>query len=227
VPAPPRWSALPRFERGGLALFAAAAATTALLGDHRLGASLLLDPARTFAAGEAWRVLSAPFVFPEGRAGGLLLTLGVQWFLGGPVERSLGTRRYLAWTLGAAVFGYAILAALGLAGLVPPGPARFGGMLPADLAVATTFGLRLAHVRLSWMGVLPVGARTLAGAVVGLALASEALSGAPLVGLVPPVVAVAVAFARFGPRPPFSRRAGRRRRANHLRVVPPDDVTLH
>ncbi len=214
---------MPRFERGAFGLFVAAAALTALVGDRPLGAALVLDPAAALPRGEVWRIVSAPFVFPEGRAGGLLLTLGVQWFLAGPVERSLGTVRYLAWVLGAAAAGYLALALLGP--VLPLSPhAVFGGTLPADLAAATIFALRLSHLRMAWMGVLPVGARGLAAFVVGLSLLAEAFSGSPA-GLVPPVVAVLV--AAVGTLRPWHGRRRKRRRPEHLRVVPPEDVRLH
>ncbi|RMG96709.1 MAG: rhomboid family intramembrane serine protease [Deltaproteobacteria bacterium] len=226
MPRSSPWSGLPRFERGGFGIFVAAAALTALLGDRPLGAALVLDPARAVAGGEVWRILTAPFVFPDGRAGGLLLTLGVQWFLGSHVERSLGTARYLAWTLGAAVAGYAVLALVGAIVQLPP-HAVFGGTLPADLAAVTFFGVRMGHVRLSWMGVLPMGARGLAAFVVGLSLLSELFAAPSPAGLIPPAVAVALAFA--GAMRTSGRLGGkrRRRRKNHLRVVPPDDVRLH
>jgi membrane associated rhomboid family serine protease len=209
---------LPRFQRGGFWLLVLAAAASAVLADQPVAAALLLgEPfARDLAL---WQPLSAVLLFPDGRLGGLVGTLLLQWFVGGHVEARWGTARYLTCIVGAAVAGYL---ALGLLGLAVPAAVAVpqGGTVPADVAAVVAFGVVFGRQPVQLFGALPVSARALAGLVVGLELVAPAVRGA-WPQAVPAAVAAALALLvalRWRPRT-TSGKVAPRGRPRHLRVV--------
>ena len=215
---------LPRFERGGFAVLLAAGVATALLADQPLGRQLVLDTPALAREASWWRVVSAWLVFPEGHAGGILLTLGAQWFLGGPLERFWGTRRYLLLVLAGAMAGYLALALLAVSGLAPPVVA--GGTTPVDLVTVTAFGVAMGRERVDLLGVLPMGARGLAVLIGVVTLLGPLARGEPWAAAVPGAVAVLVAllvttqpWRKLGRSGSLGRR---RRRRGHLEVVRDD-----
>src|SRR5690606_4535652 len=94
-------------------LFVAVAAVSAFVSDLPLAHHIVFG--RPFVDALAlWQPLTAPLLFPEGQLMGLIGTGLLQWFVGSSVEGKLGTARYLAIVLGAAVLGYLVLALIGL-----------------------------------------------------------------------------------------------------------------
>ncbi len=175
VARPSILAGLPKFQRGGFWLFVLAAASSALLADHPLAASLTLN-ARFVAELALWQPLSALFLYPDGQLGGLVGTLLLQWFVGGHLEGAWGTARYLTLVLTSAALGYIALALLGFA--VPDALGRpLGGTSPADLAAVVGFGVVFGRQPVQMFGALPISSRGLAGLVTALMLVAPLLRG--------------------------------------------------
>lgn len=226
------WAALPRFQRGAFGLFLVAAIASAILSDQPLGARLTLHPDAVLEGVGSWQPLTAPFLFPEGRLSGLLLTLIVQWIVAGPLESFWGTRRYLALVLGAGVFGYLLLT--GLAWLVPSaGRVVVGGMTPVDLAAVVAFGVVHGRRPLQVLGVVPLSARAIALIVAAVSVLAPLARGEPWPTVVPSIGAMAVALLattqpwRGGRSSGRVRRGSRRSKKDHLKVVSPDGKLLN
>lgn len=220
-------AALPRFGPASFWLTIAVAATSAFVADTPLAGSLLVGP--SFLGERAlWEPLTAPFLFPDGKLGGLIATALLQWLVGSPVEARLGARRYLGLALGGAILGYLTLGLLGLA--VPAALASAqGGSAPVDVAVLAAFGVLLAREPVSIFGVLPLTARSFAGAAAGLLLVGQlAREGWP--GLVPCVVAGACGLL-LARRWQSGRGSGKvappGRRPRHLRIVGGREHYIH
>lgn len=221
VARPSILAGLPKFRPGGFWLFVAAAASSALLADHPLAASLTLNAG--FVADLAlWQPLSAILLFPEGHLSGLVGTLLLQWFVGGHLEGAWSTARYLTLVLVSAAAGYL---ALGLLGLAVPAALDLptGGTLPADLAAVVGFGVVFGRQPVQMFGALPVSSRGLAAIVTALMLVGPLLRGNwPLTvpAAVAALCALALAWRWRGPRSSgkVAARAGGRR-PRHLKVV--------
>jgi len=216
-------SGVPRFQPGGFGLLLVALIASALLADQPVAASILLG--RPFAEQLAlWQPLSAVLMFPNGELGGLIGTLLLQWFVGGHLEARWGTRRYLTFVLASAVFGYLVLALVGLA--VPVALAMpHGGPMPADLAAVVGFGVVHGRMPVQLFGALPISARTFAGILAGVLVAAPLLRG-NWPDTIPLAAAAALAWllarrwrpsADSGKVPP----RGNKQRPRHLRVVKP------
>ncbi len=214
-------SGVPKFQRGGFGLLLVAAITSALLADQPIATSIALG--RPFAEQLAlWQPISAVAMFPNGELGGLIGTLLLQWFVGGHLEARWGTRRYLTFVLASAVFGYLVLALVGLA--VPAALAMpHGGTMPADLAAVIGFGVVHGRMPVQLFGALPISARNFAAILAGVLVAAPLLRGG-WPDTIPLAAAAALAWllarrwrpsADSGKVPP----RGAKQRPRHLRVV--------
>ncbi len=214
-------------------MFVVVAATTALLSDRSdIAGQILLGPG--FGDGQVWQPLTAMAMFPPEQVTGVLLTLVIQWFVGGQVEARWGTRRYLTMILTCGFVGYLGTALLGL--VIPDVAGHtVGGSTPIDLAALLAFGAVFARIHLRVLGLLPLTGRGLAILGVVLALVSPLARGAPWPQVLPSVLAIvaAVIWVR-----PFGGSGGKRRRngkgkstknkkRSHLRVVGPDEKLLN
>jgi len=214
-------SGLPKFQRGAFWLFVVALVTSALLADQPIAASLALG--RPFAEQLAlWQPLSAVVLFPNGTLAGLVGTLLLQWFVGGHLEARWGTRRYLTFAVGSAVFGYLVLGLLGL-GVPAALAASHGGTMPADLAAVVGFGVVYGRTPMQLFGALPISARTFAGVLAGVLILAPLLRG-NWPETVPLAAAAALAGLlawRWRPSGDSGRVAPRKNKPRHLRVVKP------
>ncbi len=207
------------------------AATTALLSDRgEIAGKLLLGP--SFGAGELWQPVTAITIFPPEQVAGVLLTLVVQWFIGGQVEGRWGTRRYLTMILSCGAIGYLVTALIGL-GVPAVADHVVGGSTPVDLAAMIAFGAVFARVHLRVLGLLPLTGRSLAILGVVLALISPLARGAPWPQVLPSLVAIVVAviwvrpFASPGGRSKRKMSKAAKKKASHLRLVGPDGKLLN
>ena len=212
-------ASLPRFHRGGFWLLVIAAAASALLADHPLADTLTLNLRFTELA--LWQPLTAIALYPDGQLGGLIGTLFIQWFIGGQVEERWGTARYLMLVLASALFGYLVVALLGLA--VPQVlAAPMGGTLPADIAAVAAFGVLHARQPVQLFGALPLSGRGLAVLVTALVLLGPLLRGNWPVAVPTAVAALCGLLLAWRWRaPPSSGKVAARtgRRPRHLKVV--------
>lgn len=225
-------SNLPKFRRGSLALFAATAVATALLGDQPLGAALRLLPTEVYSGATVWAPLTATFMFPAGGAGLVLGTLMIQWFIGSQLEEFWGTRKYVTLVLGCSVVGYVASTLLGL-GVDAVANTPIGGSSGMDLATVVAFGVVFGSRQMSLMGAVTFTARTFAIVLGVLGIVSPLARGAPWPVVVPWLVALVTAL--LVTTQPWRRKRssgklrGRKKskaRAN-LRVVRPDDQYLN
>lgn len=228
----PLLSRLPRFHRGALGLFLVTALVTMLVADQPLGDALVLHPGAVLRGEGPWQLLTANFVFPDGRVGLVFGTLLVQWFLAGHLEGYWGTRKYLVLVVGSGVAGYAAAVLLALA--VPEvAETIVGGSTPMDLAAVVGFGALMGARPLALGGVLSLSSRTLAIIIAVLSVVSPLARGAPWPVVVPGVVAMLVALVVV--TQPWRRLRksgkvggrGRKKKAAHLRVIRPDDDLLN
>lgn len=231
---PRAFASLPRFHKGSFWLFVVVAATTALVSDRgEIASQLLLGPG--FSEGQVWQPLTALALFPPEQVAGVLLTLVVQWFVGGQVEARWGTRRYLTVVLGCGLIGYLGAALIGLG--VPAVAAHpIGGSTPIDLAALLAFGTVFARIHLRVLGLLPITGRGLAILGIVLALISPLARGAPWPQILPSALAILAAVIWIRPfrgGPPSSRKPARpfkpkpKAKKSHLRVVGPDGNLLN
>lgn len=131
---------LPRFRAGAFWIFALVFVTTLLLGDQAFVAeSFPLDPKRVIEGELLWSPLTANLVDSGAFFGGVLLTLLIQWFLGGPLEGFWGTKKYLLLVIPAAIFGYALTAALAFATPIYAELGPISGPLALNVATLTAF----------------------------------------------------------------------------------------
>lgn len=227
-----RFSGLPKFHRGALAIFLITAAATGIVGDQPLGDALRLHPGALLSGAGIWQPFTANFVFPAESVGFLIGTLFVQWFFGSALEEFWGTRKYLLLVVGCGTAGYLVAA------LLSPGlPAVVHcGSTGIDLATLTAYGLVYRKRMLAVMGVVPVKASTLVLILVPVLVLSPLLRGAPWPLLIPWLVAITGAW--LATAQPWRRGAGgsgggttrtvaRKPKANrakpsHLRVVKDD-----
>lgn len=222
-------SGLPKFQRGGFWLFVVALVTSAVLADQPIAASLVLG--RPFAEQLAlWQPISAVVMFPNGELAGLVGTFLLQWFVAGHLEARWGTARYLTFALASAVFGYLVLALVGLgAPAVLASP--HGGTMPADLAAVIGFGVVYGRMPVQLFGALPLSARTFAGILAGILVAAPLLRG-NWQGAIPLAAAAALAWLlarRWRPSADSGKVAPRanKPRPRHLRVVKPPAKLLN
>jgi hypothetical protein len=207
-----------------------AAAATALLADGPAASHLVLDPERLAAGRDPWTPLTALFLFPEGRVGGVVLTALTQWLVGSGLERSMGPRRYALVVVGAGLLGYV---AAGLAVLAGARGPALGGTGPLDLATFVLMGVVLGRQPLQLLGFLPMSARGLAGLAVAFMLLGPLSRLAPALEYVPLMVAAGVAWLLAATPWRNMRGSGKVKRRSsgsrrdHLRVVQPPDRTLH
>ena len=114
-----------------------------------------------------WQILTHPFIHDPQAPIGFLINCLVLYFFAAPVEYALGSRRlltlfYLA-ALGGALAGMAFS---GVNGFHQP----FMGMLPSLLALIIVFGLLNPDATILLMFILPVKARYISYATVGITL---------------------------------------------------------
>jgi len=147
----PLLSRLPRFHRGAFGLFAVTLGLTMLVADQPLGDALVLHPGGVLGGESVWQPLTANFVFPEGRAGLVLGTLIIQWFIAGHLESFWGTRKYLVLAAGSGLAGYAASVLLAL-GVPQVAETVVGGSSPMDLAAVVGFGALMGTRPLSLAG---------------------------------------------------------------------------
>jgi len=229
---PRAFASLPRFHKGSFWLFVVVAATTALVSDRgEVASQLLLGPG--FSEGQVWQPLTALALFPPEQVAGVLLTLVIQWFVGGQVEARWGTRRYLTVVLGCGLMGYLGTALIGL-GVPEVASHSAGGSTPIDLAALLAFGTVFARIHLRVLGLLPITGRGLAILGIVLALISPLARGAAWPQILPSAIAIVTAILWIRPfrGGPGSRRPARRKpkskaKKSHLRVVGPDDKLLN
>jgi hypothetical protein len=228
----PLLSRLPRFHRGAFGLFLVTVLLTMLLADQPLGDRLVLHPGAVLRGEGLWQPLTANFLYPDGRAGLVLGTLLVQWFLAGPLEGFWGTRKYLMLVVGCGVAGHvaSVLLAIGVPAV---GEVTVGGATPMDLAAVVAFGAFMGARPLSVGGVLPLSSRTLAIIIAVLSVVSPLARGAPWPVVVPGVVSMLVALVVVTQPWRRLRNSGkvggrsRKKQAAHLRVIRPDDELLN
>jgi len=105
-----------------------------------------------------WQIVTHPLLHDPGSPLGFLITCLVFYFFSAPVERALGTRRFLILFYGSAA-GAAVTGIL--FGAVSGFNAPFFGMMPSLLAVIVVFGLMNPDATILLMFVLPIKAKYL------------------------------------------------------------------
>ncbi len=128
---------------------------------------LALNPLRS-GTFQFWQVLTHPVIHNPGAPISFLINCLVFYFFAGTIESALGTRRFLALYIAAAVGGV-------IAGLLFSGLASFSvpyaGMMPSLLALIVTFGLLQPEAVILLFFVLPVKAKFISyGTVIVTAL---------------------------------------------------------
>lgn len=227
----PLLARLPRFRRGAFSIFLITAICSALLADQPIAADLLLLPSRVLAGETLWSPLTALFMFPNGSVGLVLGTLFVQWLVGGQLEDFWGTKKYLGFVIGCALFGHAV--SVGLAALVGDvASTPLGGATAMDLAAVSAFGVVFGKRPLSLAGVVPLSSRGLAALIAALTVVSPLVRGAPWPVVLPWLAAIAAALAvttQPWRRLRSSGKLGGRKngRRSHLKVVRPDRTLLN
>lgn len=227
----PLLARLPRFRRGAFSIFLITAICSALLADQPIAAELLLLPSRVLAGETLWSPLTALFMFPNGSVGLVLGTLFVQWLVGGQLEDFWGTKKYLGFVIGCALFGHAV--SVGLAALVTDvASTPLGGATAMDLAAVSAFGVVFGKRPLSLAGVVPLSSRGLAALIAALTVVSPLVRGAPWPVVLPWLAAIAAALAvttQPWRRLRSSGKLGGRKngRRSHLKVVRPDRTLLN
>ncbi len=106
-----------------------------------------------------WQVITHPFVHDPNAPLGFLIDCLVFYFFAAPVERSIGSRRFLTLFYGAA--GAAAVCGIAF-GLLAEFAAPFGGMLPSLLALVVVFGLLNPDATILLMFILPIKAKYIA-----------------------------------------------------------------
>jgi len=153
---------------------------------------LALTPA--FFAGELWQPLTSQFIHLEFVSFAFNM-IGL-WFVGATVERTLGTRRFLALFLVSGVAAALLTLVLGRAlGLVVP----IYGCSQAVLALFVAFGAAFDRAPTRVIGGLILEARTLTLILVGFALVSDVV-GWSLPRLAGDVLAIALGYVFAGGR---------------------------
>lgn len=215
-------------------MFALTFVVSVLLGDQIWAADFRIH-GDTGLLGAPWVALSAPFALPEGLLSYAFAHFGLQWFLGGRLERFWGTKRYLLFALGCGIVGSASAAAalgpLGLDMAVIGGPVAIDAALL--LAFAVTFGRE--HYALPGMAA-PLSGRAIAllaaipiMAIVGISR-GVGPGGWPQLLSLPGALLVAAGvlfqpWRRGDKTGNLSPRKGKKAKASHLRVVrSPDDL---
>jgi membrane associated rhomboid family serine protease len=227
----PLLARLPRFRRGAFSIFLLTAICSALLADQPIARDLVLLPDRVMAGETLWAPFTALVVFPDASVGLVLGTLFIQWFLGGHLEDFWGTKKYLAFVIGCALFGHAV--SIGLGALVDEvGSTPLGGATAMDLAAVSAFGVVFGKRPLSLAGVVPLSSRGLAALIAALAVVSPLVRGAPWPVVLPWLAAILAALAvttQPWRRLRSSGKLGGRKngRRSHLKVVRPDRNLLN
>lgn len=142
---------------------------------------------RGFLALEVWRLVT--FQFLHASPSHLFMNMLGLWFVGGLVERSLGSRRYAAFYLACGIFGAVAYLLLNFVGYYALSGARAPGVLindprtPLVGASAGIFGVLMAAAylapreRVDVFFVIPMSMRTAVYALAGITAANLLLGG--------------------------------------------------
>lgn len=127
---------------------------------------LLCGNTSRILGGEVWRLFTAPFLhIPSGTIGHILFSLLGLYFLSPSLEREWGTKRFLKFLAGSALFayGFQMIAELALPGTLGQKlvPEFWFGATPVASAVAVAWALSFRGRTVNLMFVLPVTTRGL------------------------------------------------------------------
>lgn len=184
---------------------------------------LLTGSTRPIAAGQFWRLLTAPFLHDPIGSGGvnhILSTVLGLYFLAPALESQWGTRRLLRFLLVASIFAYLvqwlfclILPTAVIGRLVPN---NWFGAMPALEAVAIAFALSMRNQSVLLFFVLPIGSRGLIFATVGISVALVAAGAIGPSGAIAPFAAMLAGWLFGGSTPSPVRRIWLNWRLKHL-----------
>jgi len=154
---------------------------------------LLAGDTSAVLRGEVWRLITAPLLHTPVGPGGVSHVVGVAlglYFLGASLEKVWGSARFLRFVLLTSVLAYALQMLVQLALPASVGDRLVGGLwyglMPSVAGIAIAWALSFPDSQVRLMFVIPVTAKMLLIAVVGLELLSLAAGSVPREGMIAP-----------------------------------------
>ncbi len=172
---------------------------------------LLVGQTDAIMSGEVWRLLTAPLLhMPQGGLSHILFALVGLYFLGAPLEKSWGVKKFARFLIVSAVGSYALQALLlwALPSTLGPklAPLHYFGVMPVVNAIAVAWALSFKGQKVMLFLALPVSSHLLLGFVVAMSVLSLIAGSMPASGHIAQFAGLLLGYLLAGGNALFLRR---------------------
>ncbi len=183
----------------------------------------LVGETEPIISGEVWRLISAPLLHvPQGNLSHILFALLGLYFLGTPLEKSWGSKRFAQFLVISALGSYALQVLLlwllplelGLK-LAPP---SYFGVMPVVNAIAVAWALSFRGQKVMLFMALPVSSNMLLAFVVGMSILGLIAGSMPAAGHIAQFAGLMMGYVLAGGKAEWLRRWWLRVRLSQLQA---------